>query len=150
MRNANRIASLIIFAFGIFIILGALKFDYMVDGRPGPGFLPFWVGLSLSLVSLIPLGKTFTKFASEVSNPFKKGDYKEFFIIIGGAIAVMLITPITGFLIALGLMSGATSKLLGTENWKTVLGLTVLIPIFMFAVFDLILGVPLPKGIFGV
>ena len=91
MRNANRIASLIIFAFGIFIILGALKFDYMVDGRPGPGFL-----------------------------------------------------------IALGLMSGATSKLLGTENWKTVLGLTVLIPIFMFAVFDLILGVPLPKGIFGV
>jgi len=149
MRIANRIASILLFSFGIYVFVQALKFDYMVDGTPGPGFLPFWVGLSISLVALIPLVRTFTKFASKLANPFQKGDFKNFFIVIGTSVGVILVTPLTGLLIALGLMVGVICKLMGTESWKMVIGLAVISPVVLYVIFDVILGVPLPKGILG-
>lgn len=149
MRLANRITSILLFLFGIYVLVEALKFDYMVEGTPGPGFLPFWVGLSISLLALIPLAKTFTQFASKLVNPFQKGDFKNFFIVIGSSIGVILITPLTGLLTALGLMVGVICKLLGTKSWKMVIGLTIVTPVALYLIFDVILGVPLPKGILG-
>jgi hypothetical protein len=149
MRIANRIASILIFLFGIYVLVKAREFDYMVEGTPGPGFLPFWIGICIALVAIIPFVRTFTQFASKLVNPFQSGDFKNFFIVIGGSIAVMLLTPVTGLIVALGLMAGAISKLMGTKSWKIVIGLAVVTPIVLFGIFDMILGVPLPKGIFG-
>lgn len=150
MRIANRIASLLIILFGLFITFQAhIKFDYMVKVTPGPGFLPFWLGIAIALVGLIPFIRTFTGFASKLPNPFHPGDFKYFFIVIGSAVGVAIITPITGLLISLGLMVGTIAKLMGTQSWKTVIGITVLTPVFLYGIFVFILGVPLPKGIFG-
>jgi len=149
MRIANRIASLVIMLFGLFVVYQSLKFDYMVQATPGPGFLPFWTGLVISLVAIIPFVRTFTKFSSKLVNPFKSGDFKNFFIVIGSAIVVMLITPVIGLLAALGLMVGVIAKLMGTKSWKTIIGLVVFSPVLLYGIFVFILGVPLPKGIFG-
>ncbi len=149
MRIANRIVSVLIIVFGIFLTLQSKKFDYMVDGTPGPGFMPYWLGIAIALVALIPLIKTFTQFASKLDNPFQTGDFKNFFIVIGSSIVVMIITPVTGLLIALSLMVGVIARLMGTKSWKTVIGLTICTPILLFGIFVMILNVPLPKGIFG-
>jgi hypothetical protein len=149
MRIANRIASMLIIVLGIYIISQALKFDYMVAGTPGPGFLPFWLGVAICFVALIPLIRTFTSFASKLANPFKAGDFRNFFIVIGSSIVCAIITPLTGFLVALGLMVGTMARLLGTQNWKTIIGLTVVTPVVLYGIFVLVLGVPLPKGILG-
>lgn len=149
MRIANRITSILIILFGLLITFQATKFDYMVQGTPGPGFLPFWIGILLTLVALIPFIKTFTGFASKLPNPFEAGDFRSLFIVIGGSTVAAIITPITGLLVALGLLVGVLAKLLGTKNWKTVIGLTVFTPILFYGLFVLILGVPLPKGILG-
>ncbi|MCB8815144.1 tripartite tricarboxylate transporter TctB family protein [Desulfosporosinus shakirovi] len=149
MRIANRIVSILIIAAGLFLSFQSSKFDYMVDGTPGPGFLPFWLGISIALVALIPAVKTFTKFASKLANPFQSGDFKNFLIVIGSATLVVIVTPVTGLLVALGLMVGVIAKLMGTQSWKTVIGLTVFTPVLLFGIFVKILSVPLPKGIFG-
>ena len=149
MRIANRIASLIIIIFGLYIIYEANKMDYMVDGTPGPGFLPLWLGIAICLVALIPFGRTFTRFASKLDNPFQKDNFKIFFVVIGCAIAMIFVTQITGMLVALGLMVGTIAKLLGTQSWKKVIGLTIFTPVLLFGIFKVILDVPLPKGIFG-
>lgn len=149
MRIANRIASILLIVAGLFIAYKSLQFDYMVEGTPGPGFMPFWAGIVLFLVALIPFVRTFTRFSSKLSNPFQSGEFKNFFIIIGSSILVVIVTPVTGFLIALGLMVGIIAKLMGTKKWITVFGLTVFIPVLMFGIFVKILAVPLPKGIFG-
>ncbi len=138
MRMANRIASILLILFGLFITFQASKFDYMVDGTPGPGFLPFWLGILIAVVALIPLIKTFTGFASKLANPFKAGEFKDFYIVLGSAIVAAIITPVTGLLVALGLMVGTIAKLMGTKNWKTVIGLTVLTPVLLYGIFDLI------------
>jgi len=46
-------------------------------------------------------------------------------------------------------MVGAMAKLMGTKKWITVIGLTVLTPVVLYGIFDIVLTVPLPKGIFG-
>ncbi|KUO62533.1 MAG: hypothetical protein APF84_01935 [Gracilibacter sp. BRH_c7a] len=149
MRMANRVASILIIIFALVIIQQSLQFDYMVEGTPGPGFLPFWLGILIGLVALIPLIKTFTGFASKMANPFKPGEFNDFYIVIGSAIVLVIITPITGLLVALGLMVGGIAKLMGTKSWKTIVGLTVLTPVFLYGIFVFVLAVPLPKGIFG-
>lgn len=149
MRTANRVASILIILFAFIIIYQSLQFDYIVEGTPGPGFLPFWLGILIALVALIPLIKTFTGLASKLANPFKAGEFNDLYIVIGSAIALVIITPVTGLLIALGLMVGTISKLMGTKSWKTVIGLAVLTPVFLYGVFVFVLAVPIPKGIFG-
>jgi len=149
MRIANRIVSFLIILSGLFLTFQSSKLDYMVDGTPGPGFMPYWLGISIALVALIPAVKTFTKFASKLANPFKAGDFSNFFIVIGSSTLVMIITPVTGLLVALGLMVGVIAKLMGTQSWKTVIGLTICTPVLLFGIFVKVLSVPLPKGIFG-
>ena len=149
MRIANRIASLLLIVSGLFIAFQSSKFDYMVEGTPGPGFLPFWLGIVIALVALIPFIKTFTRFASKLVNPFQSGDFKNFFIVIGSSIVVVILTPITGLLVALGFMVAVIAKLMGTQSWKTVIGLSVFTPVLLYGIFVMILAVPVPKGIFG-
>lgn len=149
MYLANRIASIIVFVYGIYIIIEALKFDYMISGTPGPGFLPLWIGLGISILSIILFIKSFTKFKSQLLNPFESGDLKTFLVVIGGSVIVAVITPLTGLLIALGVMVGVVTKLLGTQSWEKVFSLGILTPLLLFIIFDVILGVPLPKSIFG-
>ncbi len=149
MRMANRIASILIIIFALIIIYQSLQFDYMVEGTPGPGFLPFWLGVFIALTALIPLIKTFTGFASKLANPFKTGEFNDFFIVLGSATVAAIITPITGLLVALGLMIGTIARLMGNKNWKTVIGVAVVTPILLYTIFVFVLAVPVPKGIFG-
>lgn len=149
MRVANRIASIIILVYGIYVIIEALKFDYMTGGTPGPGFLPLWLGLGISSLATISFIKTFTRFESLLCNPFDSSDLRTLLIVIGSCVIVVVITPLTGLLFALSVMVGGIARLLGTKSWKKVFGLGLLTPVLLFLIFDVILGVPLPKSIFG-
>lgn len=147
MRFANRIASIILIVLSIAVTIQALQWKYMENGTPGPGFLPVWISIGMVIVSTILVIKSFTRFASTLPNPFAKGDFREFFIVIGGGFGAMALSQVTGLLIALGLMTGIISRLLGTKNWKTIVGLTIGVPVVLFVIFDVVLGVPLPQGL---
>ena len=149
MRIANRIVSLLLIVLGISIMLEALTFDFFDDGIPGPGFMPFLTGFSITLVAIIPFVRTFTRFASKAENPFKLEEFKPLFVFIGSAIVLIIVTPFMGLVIPLGLMVGFTARIMGTKSWKTVIALTILTPTIAYILFVMILGVPLPKGILG-
>jgi len=46
-------------------------------------------------------------------------------------------------------MVAVIAKLMGTQSWKTVIGLSVFTPVLLYGIFVMILAVPVPKGIFG-
>ncbi|AGA68322.1 Tripartite tricarboxylate transporter TctB family [Desulfitobacterium dichloroeliminans LMG P-21439] len=149
MRMANRIASIIIFLFGLLVFIGAQKLDYILKGIPGPGFLPRWVALLIMILALVPFIKSFTKHEVEGEQPFKFAEFKNAGIIIGSAVAVMLLTKFIGLSLAIGLMAGVIAKFTGPTSWKKVIAITVVTPVAAFVLFDIILSVPLPTGIFG-
>ncbi|MEL1135584.1 tripartite tricarboxylate transporter TctB family protein [Desulfitobacterium sp. THU1] len=149
MRMANRITSIIIFLFGLAVFIGAQKLDYILKGIPGPGFLPRWVAVLIMVLALVPFFKSFTKYEVEEGQPFNSSEFKNAGIIIGSAVAVMLLTKLLGLSLAIGLMAGAIAKFTGPTSWKKVIAITVVTPIAAYILFDTVLGVPLPTGIFG-
>lgn len=149
MRMANRIASIIIFLIGLYAFIGAMKLDYMLKGIPGPGFLPRWVSLLIMVLALVLLLFSFAKNESKERHPFNAAEFKNAGIIIGGAIFVMLVTKFLGLGLAIGIMAGAIAKFTGPTSWKKVIAITIVTPIGAYVLFGMILGVPLPNGIFG-
>ena len=52
MREGERGFGLIGLGLSFWLIIEANKFDYRMRYTPGPGFLPFWLGVSLGILSL--------------------------------------------------------------------------------------------------
>ncbi|MDF2523093.1 MAG: hypothetical protein K0R31_734 [Clostridiales bacterium] len=148
MKNMNRIASAVLFLFGIYIIIGSLNLDYMDKFTPGPGFLPLWTGIIIALLAIVIAAMTFTKRTDNRPSQFSKKDIPDFSIIIGGSIVVLIATPFVGLAVALGIMSGGMARLWGEKNWVKVVALAILTPVLLHLIFAVGLGVPMPMGLF--
>jgi len=146
MNHANRIASAVIIIFGLFVVYMATNYTIFANGYPGAGFFPLCTGLLLSVAGLVVFISSFIKEES-VEKFLKSGDFKNIGVILGCSVGAIIITPLTGFSIALGLMAGAIAKLLGTSSWIKVIALVVFIPIMAYLLFGMFLGVLLPKGL---
>ena len=68
MRKADRIFGVIGLWLALWAYLESRKFDYMTEFTPGPGFMPFWVGVVLAVLSFYLLFDTFTRKPSEKDN----------------------------------------------------------------------------------
>ena len=56
MRKADRIAGAALLAFAVAFSAGALKYyTYSGPGGPGPGFVPFWLGLIMAVLATLLL-----------------------------------------------------------------------------------------------
>jgi putative tricarboxylic transport membrane protein len=61
MKRADRIFAFICLGLSGWLILESFRYDYMAGYTPGPGFLPFWLGVSLGLLSLFLVFDTFRR-----------------------------------------------------------------------------------------
>lgn len=52
MKIGDRVFGMICLGLSFWLIIEALRYDYMTKFTPGPGFAPFWVGVLLGLFSL--------------------------------------------------------------------------------------------------
>lgn len=65
MRKGDRVFGLICLGLSFWLILESRKYDYMTTYTPGPGFLPFWLGVCLGLLSLSLFLNTLLRKAGE-------------------------------------------------------------------------------------
>ena len=52
MRRANQVTSGLFLAVGLYVLLEAVNLEYWSPLGPGPGFFPFWLGFSLSVLTI--------------------------------------------------------------------------------------------------
>ena len=64
MRKGDRVLGFICLGLSLWLILESTKYDYVTRFTPGPGFLPFWLGICLGLLSLYLIYDTFKRKAS--------------------------------------------------------------------------------------
>lgn len=146
---ANRIAGIILFLFGLYVFVESWNLAYTLNRIPGPGFMPKWVSLFIMILAIVPIVKSFRQGESDEKQPFNKPELKNAGVIVGSAIMAIVLSRVLGLCLAIGLMCGAIAKFTGPTSWKKVIGITVATPVGAFLIFDVILGVPLPRGIFG-
>ncbi|OIP94360.1 MAG: hypothetical protein CO013_05300 [Syntrophobacterales bacterium CG_4_8_14_3_um_filter_58_8] len=59
MKKGDRVFSIICMGLSLWLILESRRFDYLSKFGPGPGFLPFWLGIILGLIALFAFVNTF-------------------------------------------------------------------------------------------
>ena len=142
-------------ASGAFLVLGILA---MIEAHnlslgdihnPGPGFVPFFLGLSMTILSFLSFLSPDMKIAGDAFwNQWERG--KSILYIFAGLIVYLLLLKTLGFYLntfwlMIYLMSLAGEK--GYRKKLMVSGLTIAV---IYVVFSRLLIIPFPRGILGI
>ena len=153
MRKADRIFGVIGLGLSLWCYLESRKFDYMTEFTPGPGLMPFWVGVVLALLSFYLIVDSFWRKAGKKDDakilPEKHALYRV------GAIILMLFgvkfsMNFLGFPLTLALFT--TAILLFLERYSVLksVGYGIAYSAVTWFVFQYILSMGFPKGILGI
>jgi putative tricarboxylic transport membrane protein len=147
---ASSVASLIVAAV---FCAGAVHYGLTRRGVPGPGFLPFFAGLGLVLLALIQLisrlwdGDREERKDQPLSFFPERGSWKRLAMVMGSLVFYVLALEYLGFLVTTFLF---VSVLLAIEpkGWAGVVGTSILATGGSYLIFQLLLKVQLPRGVF--
>jgi putative tricarboxylic transport membrane protein len=115
---------------------------------PGPGFLPFWAGLFLGLLSLVSLLRTaYSKTVDDEPSVWTGVKVSKLALVLLALLLYVALLDILGFFPCTLLLLIFLFRAVEPYSWYTVLLASVLSLISVYAVFVLLMDVRLPSGI---
>ena len=134
---------------GAFVATYAYTLGLKSVHGPGPGLMPFIVGLLLCLVSLYLLVTSHLK--RDAVEETNKGEEKKVSVgaislVVGSLIAYALLMERLGFLITTPLLLMALFRGSGARKWRSIVFTSILTSLIVYFVFTY-LRVRLPAGI---
>ena len=145
----EKITSVLLFAFAIFIMLGARKYPLGAIDNPGPGFLPFLLGLALGGMSIALFIRDWKKRDSQPkvpSRPEGRGLIKVLSIFLM-LLLFTLFFEIAGYIVNVFLFFLVLLGPIGRQKWSWSLSISIGAASISYVLFDLWLMLPLPRGI---
>lgn len=145
MKKWERIAAVVLMLVGIGAAFGALEIGFGSFRFPGPGFLPFWLAMALTIISIIYL---ITNLGTDVK--VKLWPEKTWFrplIAIAIMFAYAFLMKWFGFCTATIILFVTWMTVVAKEKWRTVALVSVLATAITYSLFVVFLKVPLPNGI---
>jgi len=117
--------------------------------NPGPGFVPFFLGLSMAFLSVLAfcvpdLGMNEEAFWES----WRRG--KNILLIFAGLIVYLLLFKTLGFLINTFWITIYLMKLAGAEGYKKSILVSFLAIVVLYVIFYRLLIIPFPRGILGI
>jgi len=148
MRRGQVLMALGIIAFAASVSVQAYQVgSHWVQGQAGPGFFPFWLGVLLALCGAIILvrearaanGKTFFHDRTGLVSVVK---------VTATAAGMLVVTYLIGFRAASIIYLFVYLRFIGKHRWPAVIAMSLLIPITGYYLFERVLQVGLPRGVF--
>jgi hypothetical protein len=148
MWYAHVLGGVAVLLLGIGTIIAALTtVPYGGEFGPGPGFLPLWLGVVLS-VSAIPVIVASWRSREHAARLFRP-ETVQAVKVLAMIVAVFLILPLLGFSLGLALITGGGMRILGRHRWLACGATVVGTAIAIHYVFGQWLTIPLPTGLLG-
>ena len=151
MRNTDRSSSLFWLVVGIGIAISSLKYGFGTLHEPGPGFITFFAGAILTLLSL-------SLFFSSLRDQKDRSGFhnlwaglepgKVLYVIVLLIAYTFLLKPM-GFLISTFLLLFLLFRVKGTYRLKTIFLISFLVTVGSYIIFEIWLKAQLPKGVLG-
>ena len=113
--------------------------------EPAPGFFPFAGGIVLAFLSLLFLVQEWRQRA-DGSNEFQ-GDLRRPVIAVIGLVVYTAFFETVCYIIATTILSAIVLRVLDTKSLRVIAVVSLLLSIGSYLLFDQVLGVKLPKGI---
>lgn len=137
------------FCIGLVVLALSSKYSMGTLSEPGPGALPFGLGIILVLLSSILLFRSwlFKGHVFERRLPFGPRYGRVFLIILFLALDTFLLESL-GYLLSIFLAISIAMFIMEPRRWVSSLLFGAIASLLSYALFDIWLNVSLPKGIF--
>jgi putative tricarboxylic transport membrane protein len=146
----NRIAAIFFLIVGIFFTLYAHSVEIGSWSEPGPGFLPFWAGMTMAIMSAALLIGNLKRKGPARPSFFPQSDsWKRVFLTFLSLIAYNLLLNPLGFALTTFLFVMFLVRFIFPQSWVRTLMVAVLSAIFARLLFINFLETQLPKGFLG-
>jgi putative tricarboxylic transport membrane protein len=151
MKRADQITGFIVLVFSLALMEGGRRMPPSATFGPGAGFLPFWCGALLALLSILLIVDAFRRPAAAVTKPvFPTGRVLLVLVAVVAGLAVYMLTlEFLGFLVGTGLLTAYLLGFVEKEKWTTTIIVAVLNSVALYIVFHVLLEVSLPANRFG-
>lgn len=151
MKRADQITGFIVLVFSLALMEGGRRMPPSATFGPGAGFLPFWCGALLALLSILLIVDAFRRPAAAVTEPvFPTGRVLLVLAAVVAGLAVYMVTlEFLGFLVGTGLLTAYLLGFVEKEKWTTTIIVAVLNSAALYIVFHVLLEVNLPANRFG-
>jgi len=147
MWLADLIGGVVVLLCGLAIVFFSSQLPYSSEFGPGPGFLPFWLGIGIAGCAVLVLMKIL-KQRNRTEVFFKPLTRLGVQMLVMIVIAFLLL-PLLGFSVGLALFTATAMRVIG-KHPMLMCGLTAIgTAIGIHFVFGEWLSIPLPTGIVG-
>ncbi|MBI1846644.1 MAG: tripartite tricarboxylate transporter TctB family protein [Candidatus Rokubacteria bacterium] len=146
MRAADLATVAVLMLVGGVVLFDAVRLGigWGTDG-PQSGFFPFWLGTTLLLACAVVLGQIAGRKPRGV--PFvTREQLGPVLKVLWPATALVVLTQVLGIYVASALYIGFYMRWVGAHSWRSIVVLSIGIPLVTFLVFEHWFLVPLPKG----
>lgn len=151
MRRADQVTGVIVLIFSLAVMEGSRRLPPSGTFGPGAGFLPFWLGVLMAVLSVMLM---VTANRRPVAAP-RKPLFPDLQVLVpvlltvGGLAAYILLLERTGFLLGTALLTTYLLGVVEREAWSKTVLVAVLNSVALYVIFRLLLGVSLPRNTLG-
>lgn len=151
MRKADQVTGVIVLIFSIILMEKSWRMPQSATFGPGVGFLPFWLGALMAILSIVLIVKDLWRPVNPNERPIFPGLKATITLatLMGGLVAYILLLEVFGFLLDTALFSAFLLGIVEREKWPKAILVAVLNSGGLYLIFQVFLGVNLPKNMFG-
>lgn len=136
--------------FSLFVCIESFKLDVGTLQKPGAGFIPFWSGICLGILTIILcIQKLWFDKANELKEKKEEIKWKAVILASISLFVCILILERLGFIISTILLNGFLLKFIEKKGWVTIIITSLIMTFASYYIFKVLLQAELPKGIFG-
>lgn len=145
----DRIAGAIFLIFSAFVVVESVRLSLGDLRSPGPGFVPFFLGLLMIILSLLLFAVPEARPGVEdISNGLERA--KRVLYVFVALMIYLLAFKVIGFFIATFLLMFILFKLSGEKGYRRGIVISLVTMVVLYVFFYMWLKIPFPQGILGV
>ena len=145
----DRLASTLFFILSCLVMYGSIRLKLNSVHHPGPGFMPFFLGLFLALLSILSFFfPDRRKKGPAFWNDWQRG--RSTFYMLAGLIAYLLLFKVLGFYVGTFLLMVYLIKISGEKGYQRLLLVSLLTMAVTYLLFYKLLFIPFPQGVLGI
>lgn len=153
MKRTEQISSIIFLIFAAITIVLSARIPMGNVSKPGPGFLPFWLGIILAFISIflwVQSARHIIPGRRPQASSFNSQRVKDVVLTAASLTAFSLLIEYLGFLICSVILLFLLFRVIGKQKWLPSIVWTILATSASHLLFKVALKVQFPKGIFKI
>ena len=150
MERIDRVTGVVLLALGIGFSVTALReYAYWDHRGPGPGFLPLYLGIALSVLAVL-LTAGVGRPAGATAPRWDRAAVRRPVVVFLAAVVFVAVMPWVGMILGTGLFVLGILRALEGFSWRTSVAVAAVTAAADYLVFAAWLRVPFPVGVLGI